>query len=381
MKKIIQSLLLFFTCFFAFEKQEIAAKRFNFSALLFNTASGMLFSSAFALISVNVSITVFAFFVFVPIILYKWSTPIGYRNNLAMAGVLKEVWLDVLLTNFWRSSDFITRSVDLSSEVNNNVINLAEYGAAPNVLIDNNTYPITTVEFDPQALTLPLKKFETENTRVRGFKQKQYSFSAVNAIVQEHRNSLREKQTDVTAHAWAPSADGTNKIVIPTTGASDGGATPFKRFTIEILIGMQNAFDTKKWSKEGRVCVLHPNHVADLAVQDISLFKAFMNIQNGVPLNLYGWDIYVYSGTATYNKSTGAKKSFGAAAAPTTDTVSSLFYCQGEVMHATGTLDMFYKEKDINTENRAEELGFEQFYTALSMRDKCIGAVYSAAAA
>ena len=53
-------------------------------------------------------------------------------------------------------------------------------------------------------------------------------------------------------------------------------------------------------------------------------------------------------------------------------------YINTEVMRAGGTADMFTKEKDPTV--RGDVVGFEHRFTALPIRGKYIGAIYSAKA-
>ena len=96
-------------------------------------------------------------------------------------------------------------------------------------------------------------------------------------------------------------------------------------------------------------------------------------------LELAGFRIYRFRGDAVYNKSTGVKKAWGAAATPATDTVASFAFVNEEVMKAMGTTDMFYRAKAENPEHRADVMGFQQHFLAMPMRNKYTGAIYSAA--
>lgn len=314
---------------------------------------------------------------FVGLLFFVHLMPINlYARASLRAGLLKEVWLSRFMNNFYREGDFIGRSVDMSLFVENNTINLAEAGVDPNVLVNNASYPVATNDFTANPLALPLDYLDTENTRVRNALKRQYAFSAIDAMSYQHRNALMQKTKDLAAWNWTPNGDSNYTPVIPTTGGDNGSS--FKRLKLEDIAKLQRIFDSKAFPQQGRILVLHPNHVEDLIVQDISLFKKFAELGPGQVLPLYGFEVYKYALTATFNKSTGAKVSFGAAAAPSTDTVSSFAYCEGEVMRAQGTLDMFFKPAEINTDGRADEIGFQMRFKALPIRSKAIAAIYSA---
>lgn len=54
----------------------------------------------------------------------------------------KEIWLDQLMNSFYPETSFLNFTVDFSAFVDNDKLNMTEVGVAPEVLINNNTYPI-----------------------------------------------------------------------------------------------------------------------------------------------------------------------------------------------------------------------------------------------
>ena len=55
--------------------------------------------------------------------------------------------------------------------------------------------------------------------------------------------------------------------------------------------------------------------------------------------------------------------------------MASIAWIRTEVMRATGTVDVFHREKD--PEARGDILGYQQRFSALPLRNKYIGAIYS----
>lgn len=55
--------------------------------------------------------------------------------------------------------------------------------------------------------------------------------------------------------------------------------------------------------------------------------------------------------------------------------MASIAWIKTEVMRATGDTDVFHREKD--PEARGDILGYQQRFTALPLRNKYIGAIYS----
>lgn len=290
-----------------------------------------------------------------------------------MAGLNHEIWLTEILEKFYPDWSFLTESRDMSSMVEHNTINLADAGADPAVLIDNNTYPVDFAQRTDSPIALPLHTLDTEGTLVRNAEEIETAYDKMNSVVMGHRNALANQASRMAAHAWAPAEDGTDTPVIRSTGDADNG---FKRLTLDDLIKARAAFDKEDVPYGDRILVLHPDHYAHLIAEDKDLFKNFIGQKPG--FELFGFKTYGYSKTPIFNKTTGEKVALGAAAAPSTDTISSIFYQKSEVMRAMGTVEMFSRLRD--PEQKGDIINFQMRFTALPLRGKAIGAVISAAA-
>lgn len=306
---------------------------------------------------------------------------LSYFNKTAMlhgtlrVGILKETWIPVIKENFYADFPHLSRSTNMSSYVENNVINLAEAGVNPNVLINNTAYPVPTADYSPTAVTIPLRWFDTENVRLRNVIRKQYAFDGIKEMTRQLKRVLVERIGAATTHSWAPSTNASLTPVLAATGAirADTGR---RALTMADVARAQFAFDKANIATTGRVLVLCPEHRQDLINEDRTLFKQFGEIKSGQILPLYGFDVYVCNLNAIYTTA-GAKKAFGAASVPATDCYSSLFYHESEVMIAEGTLDVFYQGREINPTERADVIGLQMFHIGTSIRNKAIGAVFS----
>lgn len=292
------------------------------------------------------------------------------ENVVLMAGLNKEIWISELMERFYPDWSFLRESRDLSEFVEYNKINLAEAGVDPNVLINNTTWPIPYAQRADVPLELPLDTYDTENTLVRNIEEMETAYNKMASVVMGHRNALINKLSQKAAHAWAPGATGQFTPVKPTTGA---GANGFKKITLDDIDKLSTDLDLIDAPDAGRILVLHPTHLSQLRAEDRQLFKGYVEHKPG--FELMGFKVYKYRKTATFNKNTGEKKAFGAAAAPTTDTISSLAYVNTEVMRCEGTVEMFSKIKDPG--ERGDILGFQMRALALPMRNKYSAAIYS----
>lgn len=306
-----------------------------------------------------------------------------------MPGVNKEVWIDVLKESFYDSATGMVLEgiVDWSEFVENNTINYAAIGADPVVLKNNVTWPIVAVQRTDTALTVTLDTYDTTTTRVRNVEEIESSYDKLKSAVKQHKDRL---QYDIVREGlWnlAPASNATLTPVITTTGAtrtiilpSGTLSTAGNRMLLVDLARAQERLDLNEFPQEGRRLVLHPVHRADLIEQDATLFKAFMNIEKGQSLNLFGFEIMPYAQTPLYTKGTYAKKAFGAAADLVNDVPSSTFFVKNEVGKCLGDFEMFWREKLTNPEHRADEVGFQARAKVFPHRQSCIGAIVTARA-
>lgn len=287
------------------------------------------------------------------------------------AGLNKEIWLPDLMEGFYGDDMFLKEARDMSAFVENDVIHLAEAGVNPNVLINNSTYPIPVAQRNDTPISLTLDTYDTENTLIRNIEIAELSYDKRTSVLYGHRMSLRMKYMEKAIHAFAPSSNGNYTPVLQTSGADDG--TGHKMLTFQDILDLETAFDDAEVGAEGRILVLSTKHKNHLRKQDLTLYKTIFSNES----TYGGFKIYTLATKRmpVYNKATGVKVAYGAAPAPTTDTICSVAFQKNEVMRCQGTVDMFAKLKD--PEERGDVYGFQMRGLAMPIRNKGIGAVYS----
>lgn len=340
----------------------------NAVAVLFNTLFALTFSM---LLGINPIMPIVVW----NILAIRFGT--APKVNFLRAGVQKEIWLPFIMENFYPVQSWLTKGRDMSALVDNNKINLAEAGVLPQVLINNNTYPIPVASRTDSPLELPLDTLDTENTIVRNVEAMESSYNKIQSVTNGHQTALRLMSYRRAAHAYAPSANTAKTPVLIATGGDDG--TGRKRLTLKDLAKAQTRMEEIDGIDPDvqKTLVLCSKHKEDLILEDLTLFKQFANLKNGTVLNLFNFDISVYNGQAVYNTATGAKKAFGASSAGTDSLATSFFFVDDEVMRADGDYDMFVTYK--SPEQRGDIVGFQKRFIALPMRNKGIGAIYSTA--
>lgn len=298
-----------------------------------------------------------------------------------MPGLLKEIWIGQIMEPKAQPVTWMDRiGQDMSELVEYNTINLADAGVDPDVLINNTTYPVTIAERADNALALPLDYFDTVNTVVRNAENVQLSYNKMESVLRGHRRALTNAEAQKASHAITPASNAAFTPVIPTTGADNGSG--FKLITEADVFRLAALFDAIDAEEGDRHLVLHATMWNELVSTSDTLKKQreYSSREGVIGRNMFelaGFNIMKYRSGAIFNKSTGVKKAYGAAAAPATDTISSFVFLGSEVMKAVGTTDMFDRLKD--PEARGDIVGFQQRFIALPIRSKFIGAIYSAA--
>lgn len=279
----------------------------------------------------------------------------------------KELWLSMIMEGMVPDTSFLSRCVNMDALVEYNKLNLAEAGLDPEVLIDNDTYPVPTAPREDVPLELLLHTFDTKNTVVRNIEEMESAYEKMNSVVRSHRNALTKKLASFAAHNWTPVQNGTFTPVLATDGAVNKSG--LKSASFEDFLQAEAKFRELDVEMSSLVAVLNPVHLADLMAEDKKLYKDVL--QSG---KLFSFSLFSYTGLPYFDTATGQKKAYGSAPG-TNDTRSSLLYCDTEVMRAMGDSEVFVKYKD--PAERGDVVGFQQRFTAYSIRKKYIGAIYS----
>ena len=274
-------------------------------------------------------------------------------------GLQKEVWKNELLKRFRAVGTHLDGVPDYSSDViNGKIIHLADIGADPDVLVNNTSYPIATVERTDADLPLTLNLFETVNTKVPYQSLFNLPYDKVVSIVDMHKERLMEYFLGYGTHAVAPTVHTANTPVLVTTGAVKTNLR--KALTIKDLTALKKAFDDLKIPKSDRRLILCSDHVEDL----LNLSPAFEKMYNvdtteGRIGKLMGFDMYEYVDMPVYDPavSTGTKKAYGATVL-STDAFCSIAFYTPRIFKAVGEAMQFLREAKDDPENRQTTVGF-----------------------
>jgi len=293
---------------------------------------------------------------------------------IAASGLNKEIWLAEILEGFYADDMFLTECRDLSPFVDNDIINLAEAGIDPVVLINNTTYPIDVNTRTDTALTISIDTFDTENTAVSNIEQAELSYDKLSSVTMGHKNALRMAIMQKGAHAIAPSSDTALTPILMATGGDNGEG--LKRLKWSDVRKLEKKFNNAEIPAEGRIIIFNQQHLEDLEVEDSERFNKMMDKKE-----ICGFKMYALADSRLpkYNIETGDKVGFDAAASETDSTATIAFH-KNEVCRAMGSQQMFHSKKEDDPIYRRDVIGFQQRAIVLPIRNKGIAAIYSPAA-
>lgn len=291
-----------------------------------------------------------------------------------MPAAKRELFTGRLVDKFRFVGSWVSNLNDESRWVGNDTIRLVDIGADPNVLIDNTTYPIPVTALDESDIAISLHKFDTENTPITDDELYAITFNKIDNVVDRHNGTLEETTAQHGLHSIAPASDLVATPVVETTGADDG--TNRKRMQIQDIITLKRKFDDNKIPKQGRHLVLCNEHIEDLLLTSEAFRNQYTNIREGRVLKMYGFNIHEDVYCPRFSRITKVKVAFGAAPAGT-DGNASIAYYQGDCFRARGSVMMYYRQAEIDPENRRNVVGFRIYHLILPYKRRSQGAILS----
>lgn len=277
-------------------------------------------------------------------------------------GLAAEVWIADVLEDPYPTNSFLQGATDMSALVDADAINLAQAGVDPDVLVDNNVYPISSSDASDTPLRVVLKTYDTTSTVVRNAIAVELKYPQYQLYLNKHKKALAKKIGMDAAYMYAPTqADTAKSNFIANLGANDS--------IIDAIIDMQSKYGSVDKTDELSL-VLDPIHMAKIYKEDKVLFKA-ISAKPGD--EFYGFRIWSYSKNPYYIGATGVKAAYGVAFDGATHKRSSFIFAKDECIIADGTADFFYKLKD--PAEKGDVFNFQKRALATTIRGKFGGAI------
>ena len=292
---------------------------------------------------------------------------------MAFAAVAKnELAEKELIKHFRHKGTWLERVPSKQKWVNNDVIKINKEGADVEVLIDNNTYPISSITRTDESIVISLHKYDTINYEVTDDELYGLPYDKKDSVQRQAREALEEKTLEHALHSLAPLSNTTETPIIETSGPNDG--TGRKRLVYNDLVRLKKKLDLLKVPKKGRILVLSPEHIADLLIEDKALSIQYHNHKEGaIAFNYAGFEIYEDIYSPEYDNSLN-KIPFGSA---TTGRKASVVFFDKGTAKARGTVKRFMRDASTDPENRKSVVGFRLYFIATPIRKKGQAAIVS----
>jgi len=309
-------------------------------------------------------------------VVYSFIASFMPANSLFMA-LQVQIWEGEIMKKFRHENTFLSRIGHRDQYVQKNAIHLVDIGVDPEVLINNTTYPIATVSRTDEDIVISLDKFDTVNTAISDDELHALPYDKEGSVIADHREALEQASVEKSAHSLCPQADTANTPLIMTSGSSNGYTNARKRMTIRDVIKAKKSLDDLKIPRKGRELVLCNDHIEDLLLESQVFKEQYQKITTGTVLNMYGFIVSEFVANPLFSNSTGEKKAFGAALAPTTDLAASFFYYNKRAVQAKGKAKMYHAKAENDPTNRQSVIGFRAYHICLPKKNTGFGAIVS----
>lgn len=291
--------------------------------------------------------------------------------TLAMPPVTLDTQKIVFLTSLkeeYNSIDtWLNEADDLSTFVEQGqTLVFPESGADPAVY-KNRVTDVDSVEPTETVHKVELDVYDSQNYQLRNIKLHALPFEKIQHYTKKSADAIVRQEIADAAYAFAPETAGNKRIVLPTTGALLNG---LKTLTLEDIVTFATMCDNAEFP-DGRNLVL-PSDMWWQLVNSNAILKGQLERtpQNGIikpnVVDYYGFKIHKSLGSKLgvgWDTVNSVKAAQGAAIAGDV-TPAAIMFCKSEVFRAGGNMEMFYKDKSINTSARAYEFGFQHRFKA-----------------
>lgn len=263
-------------------------------------------------------------------------------------------------------ADFLDGVQELDGDVQQmgekNLIHIPTTQFSPEVLINNNTYPLAVQEYDDDEVVVNLDKYQTRPTKLTDDQIIGASYERIDAITKAQTNNINARKYKKALHSIAPTQDDPAKgnIVLAIAGTE---------CAYEDLVDLKEKADDAGWPEEGRRLVLCNKHYNALLKDRKNFGDQLVNYRSGqVSPVIAGWEIKKYIASPHYNAS-NQKKAFGEVATGG-DKPASIAFVLENTAKKTGLTKQYFSEAGKDPENQANLLSYRHYFIATAVEDK-----------
>ncbi|WP_395060010.1 hypothetical protein [Flavobacterium sp.] len=306
-----------------------------------------------------------------------------------MPANMPEVWLDRIINNLTTADQapFLEGIAEMDVDVSqmgegtiteSNIIHVPTSEFAPDILINNSTYPIALQAYTDDAVTIQLDKYQTKVVTLTDDQVMGASYDRIDNATRKTVQKLASEKFSKAIHAIAPTADTVKTPVITATGG--GGATPLTdpsgrlRLVYEDLVTLKGRFGKIKGCPIlGRRLVLCDDHYNDLLLDRKNFGDQLVNYKKGdVAPMIAGFEIFQYENMPAY--AAGTKKAYGTIPVGT-DKTASVAFVVDNIAKKTGNTKQYFTAAKDNPTTQTNQLAYRHYFIAVPFQASMIGAI------
>ncbi len=298
--------------------------------------------------------------------------------NGFLAGLAREMYLAELLQKYRANPQWLSRARDLSGYVVNvggvDVINLAEAGADPDIIVDyDHIDPLPVADDEDKPLIIPLRSFSTTRSKITATQNDSRAYSIMADRMARHAATQGENVLNYAAFAFAPTTHSSDTPIIETTGGAIGG---YKVPKLNDLVDLRTSI--RKTNATGNIIlVLSDDDFGHLQKEDKELFKSYLPESPEQGFSLLGMTAYVSNVAPRYSLA-GDDYTIKAwnSAVEDTDHYATFAFIENEVGRAQGVIKPYFNNDD--SAYQASFFSTRNRFIAHKMRNKGVAALVRA---
>lgn len=299
-----------------------------------------------------------------------------------------EIWLDRVINNLSTAdvAPFLDGIAEMDVNVaqmgegtitESNIIHVPTSEFAPDILINNSTYPIALQAYTDDAVTIQLDKYQTKVVTLSDDQIMGASYDKIDNATRKTVQKLTAEKFGKAIHAIAPTSNATNTPVITATGGSTAETAPGGRLRLcyEDIVTLKGAFDAINGCPVvGRRLVLNSDHYNDLLRDRKNFGDQLVNYRTGdVAPVIAGFEIFQYV-AMPYFTSVGVKKAYGSVATGT-DKKASVAFVVDNIAKKTGETKQYFTAAADNPTTQTNQLAYRHYFIAVPFQAKWLGAI------
>lgn len=298
-----------------------------------------------------------------------------------------EVWLDRVINNLTTADQapFLDGIAEMDVDVSqmgegtiteSNVIHVPTSEFAPDILINNTTYPIALQAYTDDAVIIQLDKYQTKVVTLSDDQVLGASYERIDNATRKTVQKLTIEKFGKAVHAIAPTSNATETPVLTATGGTTAEATAGGRLRLvyEDVVSLKEAFDLAGAPVDDRRLVLNTEHYNDLLRDRKNFGDQLVNYRTGdVAPTIAGFEIFQYV-NMPYFTSANVKKAYGSVPGAG-DKKASIAFVKDNIAKKTGNTKQYFTAAADNPTTQTNQLAYRHYFIAVPFQAKWIGAI------